>query len=104
MTPRLVAWSQEEISVVVKEDQKKTGDYGLSLCLNIAYGEDHPLAPREGPVPRKVAAAAPASAVDVDGITEQVVSRVVADLTPKFMDAIDAKMGTMLYDMNEMLK
>ncbi|XP_021771435.1 uncharacterized protein LOC110735538 isoform X2 [Chenopodium quinoa] len=44
--PRLKVWDSDHLKAVIDEDRRSDEEFGFFPVLDIAYGEDHPLVPR----------------------------------------------------------
>ncbi|KMT07805.1 hypothetical protein BVRB_6g146180 [Beta vulgaris subsp. vulgaris] len=47
MFPRVKAWSVQDVNLAKVEDRIASGDYGSLTCIDVAYGENHPMMPRD---------------------------------------------------------
>ncbi|XP_057251362.1 uncharacterized protein LOC130591700 [Beta vulgaris subsp. vulgaris] len=47
MFPRVKAWSVQDVNLAKAEDRIASGDYGSLKCIDVAYGENHPMMPRD---------------------------------------------------------
>ncbi|XP_057247916.1 uncharacterized protein LOC125493805 [Beta vulgaris subsp. vulgaris] len=55
MFPRVKAWSVQDVNLAKAEDKIGSGDYGSLKCIDVAYGENHPMMPRDTMGPEHMA-------------------------------------------------
>ncbi|KMT17703.1 hypothetical protein BVRB_2g036480 [Beta vulgaris subsp. vulgaris] len=55
MFPRCKAWSVGDVNIAKNDDETVKGDYGKIGCIDVAYGERHPLMARDSFGPQSMA-------------------------------------------------
>ncbi|XP_021767375.1 uncharacterized protein LOC110731799 isoform X2 [Chenopodium quinoa] len=92
--PRLMVWDTEKLRAVVDEDRKSEEEFGYLPVLDIAYGEYHPLVPRDDGELEMVQ-----NRVDNNSITNFVTSmanQVFALLTPRLVSLVEGIVSSAL--------
>ncbi|XP_021759291.1 uncharacterized protein LOC110724192 isoform X2 [Chenopodium quinoa] len=91
---RLMVWDSEHVRGVVDEDRKSDEEFGYLPVLDIAYGEDHPLVPRNDGDLELVRT----KAVDnsLNNSVSSMADQVFALLTPRLISLVEGIVGSAL--------
>uniref|UniRef100_A0A803M0D2 Ubiquitin-like protease family profile domain-containing protein n=1 Tax=Chenopodium quinoa TaxID=63459 RepID=A0A803M0D2_CHEQI len=100
--PRVKVWNSAQIKAALMEDKISRDEYGKLLALDIAYGEEHPLDPRDEECMRRPVTAGTATLAShnqekerekVDDIVAVVLDKVMEKLTPRLETFVESVVG-----------
>ncbi|XP_021741208.1 uncharacterized protein LOC110707502 isoform X2 [Chenopodium quinoa] len=97
--PRVKVWNCGGVNATLLEDKVSINEYGKLLVIDIAYGEEHPLVPRETEHPfGKVSHAGIKNKAPISGGTDQasiddVVERVLVQLSTRLEPIVEGLIG-----------
>uniref|UniRef100_A0A803LU18 Ubiquitin-like protease family profile domain-containing protein n=1 Tax=Chenopodium quinoa TaxID=63459 RepID=A0A803LU18_CHEQI len=100
--PRVKVWNSSQIKAALMEDKISRDEYGKLLALDIAYGEEHPLDPRDKECMRIPVTAGTATLAShnqekerekVDDVVAVVLDKVMEKLTPRLETFVEGVVG-----------
>uniref|UniRef100_A0A803MEV2 Ubiquitin-like protease family profile domain-containing protein n=1 Tax=Chenopodium quinoa TaxID=63459 RepID=A0A803MEV2_CHEQI len=90
--PRVKIWNSAQIKAALMEDKISPDEYGKLLALDIAYGEEHPLDPRDDECMRG-AVSAGTQLDKVDNVVVEVMGKVIEKLTLRLETFVEGVVG-----------
>uniref|UniRef100_A0A803LQK3 Ubiquitin-like protease family profile domain-containing protein n=1 Tax=Chenopodium quinoa TaxID=63459 RepID=A0A803LQK3_CHEQI len=100
--PKVKVWNSSQIKAALMEDKISRDEYGKLLALDIAYGEEHPLDPRDKECMRRPVTAGTATLAShnqekerekVDDVVAVVLDKVMEKLTPRLETFVEGVVG-----------